>query len=108
MRIGTTPMFTFNLPLHSNSFKEFEITFKQCNEIFLQKYSEDCLIEDYAVHLSLTEEETFGFLPNKDLLIELRALTNEDKVVSSGIYRVSASECLSNAVLSKRVGLDEI
>ena len=55
----------------------------------------------------MSEEESFGFLENKDVRIELRALTNEDKVVSSGVYIVSADECLSNTVLSKRVVLDE-
>lgn len=99
MRIGTTPTHSFVLPISTDEVNKVEITYVQNNEIKLRKTEADCKLQDDVVSVKLMQKETFLFDENATVKIQVRVVTNGDDVLSSGIFCVSADECLSDTEL---------
>lgn len=99
MRIGTTPIHTFNLPIDTENIKELEITYAQDGEIKLQKTKDDCECEGTVVTLQLTQEDTFKFHHRDYVRLQIRSKLNDGNVLESDIYEVDPKECLSKEIL---------
>lgn len=96
---GTTTTHTFNIPLSASDIKNVKITYSQGNDIVLSKKKDECTVSNKAVTVALSQEDTFKFDSSKNVKIQIRILTNNDKVLSSKIITVSIGACLDNEVL---------
>ena len=96
---ATTPTHIFTLPFDTSLLKRVQITYRQFGRNILQKNLEDCTLTKNAIKLELTQEETLLFAPTAEVLIQLRVVTNEGKVLASQIEKKWAKECLDEEVL---------
>ena len=99
MRHGTTPTHTFTLPFDTSLVETIQITYKQVNNIVLQKRKEDCVLNSNQVEVSFTQEETFKFNLNQPISIQVRILTVGGDAIASDIVRTSVKMCLDGEVL---------
>ena len=96
---ATTPTHIFTLPFDTSLLKRVQITYRQFGRNILQKNLEDCTLTKNAIKLELTQEETLLFAPTAEVLIQLRVVTNDGKVMASKIESKWAKECLDEEVL---------
>lgn len=96
---ATTPTHMFTLPFDTSLLKRVQITYRQFGRNILQKNKEDCTLTKNALKLELTQEETLLFAPTAEVLIQLRVVTNEGKVLASQIEKKWTKECLDEEVL---------
>ena len=80
---GTTPTHEFGIPYNSNIIRDIRVTYGQNNKALFTKYIHDCKIENNKISVSLIQEETFLFTPNKNVTVEIRVLTMDGDVVRS-------------------------
>lgn len=99
MRKGTTPTHNFMLPFPTDMVEEVEITYCQNGEEVLKKRTADAELSDSTVSVTLTQEETFSFVDDQDVHVQVRVLTNEKDVLASNIMRITCERCLSCEVL---------
>ena len=96
---ATTPTHIFTLPFDTSLLQAVQITYQQFGRNILQKGKEDCTLTKNAIKLELTQEETLLFASTAEVLIQLRVVTNDGKVMASKIERKWAKECLDEEVL---------
>lgn len=99
MRLGTTPKHTFTFPFETSLIKELKITYAQNKKTVLEKYLDDCEVEETSVSVYLTQEETFLFSENVNVEVQARVLTTAGDVLASNIRIVTAERCLDREVL---------
>ena len=97
--IGTTPTHYFTIPISAEMVRNVEITYCQRGKIILQKYKDDCKINEDVISCDLTQEETFLFEDYANVKIQIRVLDVRGKVFKSRAYVVDVDECLSDEVL---------
>ncbi len=98
MRIGTTPTFTFELPISTDLVRKAKVTFRQNRTIVLEK-KEECMLKDNCISVSLTQEETFKFDPRYEANAQLRVVDTAGSAFSTDIYTIEVKECLDREVL---------
>lgn len=96
---GTTPTHTFKLPVSKEAVDEVRITYAQGSENVLIKDTKDCELTDGGVSVTLTQEETFLFKANVEVLIQVRVLTTDGQAFSSETVSVGVYKCLDGEVL---------
>ena len=99
MTRGSTPTHFFTLPFDVEMVKTVEITYKQNEELKLQKTNTDCALEGNTVSVKLTQEDTFKFDEKPLVKIQIRVLTLDGDVIPSEIMYATVKECLSDEVL---------
>lgn len=99
MRLGTTPKHTFTFPFETSFIKELKITYAQNKKTVLEKYLDDCEVDETSVSVYLTQEETFLFVENVNVEVQARVLTTAGDVLASNIRIVTAERCLDREVL---------
>lgn len=98
---ATTPTHIFTLPFDTSLLKEIRVTYAtEGKDIILQKTEADCTLDGSDIKIELTQEETLLFEAQNRVLIQLRVLTTDGKVMASEIWRRFALECLDEEVLS--------
>lgn len=97
---GTTPTHIFNLPVETSFLKEVKITYAQGNDEVFTKTKEDCLCEEKAIKVSLTQEETLKFDHTKPVYIQVRVLTVSGDAMASQIEMVDVGKVLNEEVLT--------
>jgi hypothetical protein len=97
---GTTPTHTFNIPFDTSLVDEVKITYAQEDEIILTKGTTDCTLENNAIKVTLSQEDTFKFDHAKAVQIQIRILTVGGEALASVIEKVGVSKCLDNEVLA--------
>lgn len=75
MMRGTTPEFTFTLPIKTEEVKTIEITFGQDDQVLVRKTNEDTTVGKYTITVDLTQEETFSFRGNAFAKAQVRLMT---------------------------------
>lgn len=96
---GTTPTHTFPVDIDTNIIKVVKISYYQGDELILVKRTEDCTIGDGKIVTKLTQEDTFRFKGNANVMIIIRALTHSsDAVITEPMY-TSVRQCLDDEVL---------
>lgn len=100
MMQGTTPTHEFVLPFEAATVKEVRVTYRQNGEQVLEKTEADCTFEGNSIKVALTQEETFGFDPSKNVEIQLRVLTADGVAMTSTPEKVRCGEAFNTEVLA--------
>ena len=100
---ATTPTFIFRLPIDCSKITKAEVTLSQSGENKLTKQTEDCLMNDKKLTVTLSQEETLLFSDKADVQTQLRVLTSDDKVFASQVFSVPVIDSLSEEVLRNDV-----
>lgn len=78
---GTTPQHEFDLPYPEEMVQDIRITYGQKGKRLFTKTKDECEITEGKIAVSLTQEETFLFVPKKNLNVEVRIKLTNGKVV---------------------------
>lgn len=97
---GTTPTFTFQLPIEANTITAASITFRQAGSVNIEKTLADCTADGKALTVALTEEETLSLRAGTvtPLEIQLRVGVGETRMASQ-IFPVSVERILKDGAL---------
>ena len=100
---GTTPTLTFKANFDLDTIINLTIVFKQGGEIKLKKYLEDCEVdtENKNISVTLSEDETIEFIPNKDLHIQIRIRFEDGTVISSKVMTSYIDDILEEDILQE-------
>lgn len=101
---GTTPTHTFALPVSKEAVDEVRVTYTQSSSVVFIKDTKDCVLTDDGVSVSLTQEETFQFRDNIDVVIQVRVLTTDGQAFASDTVSVGVYRCLDGEVLTDADG----
>lgn len=99
IRKGTTPTQVFILPFESSKITAAKITYKQGNDIVLEKRLNDCVVDTDKISVRLSQEDTFKFLSTKPVQIQLRAVTVGGDVLATKIYQEQVEQSLDEEVI---------
>lgn len=80
---GTTPTHEFEIPYPIEIIKNIRITYAQNRGVSFTKTKPDCILTEGKAEVSLTQEETYSFEPNKPIMVELRIQLTNNKVLRS-------------------------
>lgn len=97
---GTTPTFTFQLPIDASSITEACVSFRQAGGASMDKMLADCAVSDNTLSVSLTEEETLSLRARtvQPLEIQLRVAVKGARMASQ-IFTVSVERILKDGAL---------
>ena len=96
---GTTPTLTFTLPIAGKSITALNLSFAQKGQLLLEKTLADCLVEDTALQVTLTEQDTLLFDDKQGMVeMQLRVGCGETKMASN-IMRMSVERILKDGCL---------
>lgn len=98
IRVGSTPINTFDIPYKAEQVKDIEIIYKQGGKEKILKCKSDIELTDYLAKVELSQEDTFNLDDSTKVQIQLRVKDIRDKVIPSDIIIVSVEECLFNEV----------
>jgi len=86
---GTTPINAFTLPFEADgNVKDLRITYKQDDNVILEKSLADCTFDGADIILNLSQEETLLFNDEKIIKIQVKIkCADENILVSDPIYR---------------------
>ena len=96
---GTTPKHTFVLPFNTDTIAKARVVYSQTGRPVLIKEHEDLVLEGNTVEVHLTQQETLDFFCGKDVLVQVRVLTQTGEAMASDIQRVDVGRCLDDEVL---------
>lgn len=96
---GTTPTYTFEVPVDMASIKSVRITYAQGRNIVLTKQIEDCTMQDGTITVTLTQQETLRFAESANVGIQLRVLMDDGLALSTSVMYVTVGACLDNEVI---------
>jgi hypothetical protein len=99
MRIGTTPIHVFEISVNGLDISKIEITYQQNGTVILTKTEDDCTVTENEITTLLSQEDTFKFSENHDVLIQIRVLMKDGMVYGDDVRHVPPEECLSDKVL---------
>ena len=95
----TTPTNRFRFPIDPANFELIRIYYGQKKNILFVKNKEDCVIDEYLVKVTLTQEETKLFDSRYPVKVQVRGLTYTGKAVASKVFERSVGEVLSDEIL---------
>lgn len=97
---GTTPTHVFYLPVHVSNFIDLTVTYRQCGREVIKKRNEDCHVEENIISVTLTQEESLSFLPDKIAKAQLKVLTDGGEVLASPEYRLGVEDIFDDEEFS--------
>ena len=97
---ASTPTHEFEMPFGSEFYKRVLITYKQNDEIVLEKTERDVSWSGNVMSLTLTQEETLKFNDNVSVVIQIRVLTHDDKSIPSNTMTIPCGVVLNPKVLT--------
>ncbi len=95
---GTTPAFTFTLPIDTTDISLLSVAFKQNGELRFDKSKDDVVLSEKKIVVMLSEEETLSLDPNYPILIQLRVGVGNSRLASQ-IFKVNVDDILKDGVL---------
>lgn len=99
MRRGTTPIIRIEFDFETSTIEEAIVTFKQKNEVILEKKLENCTCEEKALKLQLTQEETLSFKIGTPLLMQVKAKLTAGDVIATDPYSFIVEEVYNEEVI---------
>lgn len=105
MLIGTTPTYSWVLPVDSSNISKLKITFTQDDESVLVKRKDECDLTDKKLSVTLKQEETFLFkerLKGKKKgvgVVQVRALAKDGQVIGTVPREFGIVNCNDDEVL---------
>lgn len=100
MRRGTTPIHTFTLPVDMADVAKLRVAYAQQGRIVFVKTEADATHRGNVVQFKLTQADTLSFRCNRDVEIQIKALTHAGEVLISQIMRVEVGRCLDDEVMA--------
>lgn len=100
MILGTTPTHIFNIKIDPSIISKVRVLYAQDDVLVLTKEDSDCVIENNQIKTTLSQEDTFKFDRTKDVEIQLRVLTTENKSLVSVPKAVGIVKCLESEVFA--------
>lgn len=95
---GTTPTFTFALPIDGTSITKLAATFRQAGAAPIEKTLADCTVTADSVTCTLTEEETLSLKTAYPVEIQLRVGVGSARMASQ-VWSVSVDRILKDGAL---------
>ena len=80
---GTTPTHEFVLPCPTKNVDDIRITYGQRGKALFTKTKSECKIVNEKIFVSLIQEETFLFVPGRQVEVELRVRTIDGQVIGT-------------------------
>lgn len=96
---GTTPTHVFSLPFGMEMIKTIEITYAQGGMVKVKKGNDDCTFDGNKASVKLSQEDTFKFIEDACVEVQVRVLTLGEDALASDVMRIHCEECLSEEVL---------
>ena len=97
---GTTPELIFNLPFETNTIKRLYVTFADKDKrILLEKTEADFTLSGSTVKGELSQAETLLFEERKQVRMQIRILTTDNKALKSKVFTVYSDELLKDGVI---------
>ena len=96
---GSAPTHTFTLPEDVGVLKKIIIVYAQEDVEILRKTEQDCEINGNKVRLKLTQGETLLFDFNKNMQIQMKAVTEDGTPLISNIIKKDVRKCLIDEVV---------
>jgi hypothetical protein len=96
---GATPTHKFKTKYPRDFVESVIVTYAQGGEIVLNKEGAELTIEDNAILVELTQEETLKFDESRDVHIQLKVKSMNGKVIPSNIIYASVAEVLNREVM---------
>lgn len=102
---GTTPTYTFALSIDSASIRAIWITFKQTikldeDKVLTKTMDDGISYNGNTVSLTLTQEETLGFVENIPIEIQGKVFTTDEKVMATSIKKDNCERILCEEVMA--------
>lgn len=97
---GTTPTHVFTIPFDTSSINKVRVIYAQNEEILFVKETEDCVVKDNTIEVTLTQTNTLLFDHKKPAEIQLRILTKAGDALASVVERVGVGKLLENEVFT--------
>lgn len=98
---GTTPTYTFDIPLDASLIADLRLSFAQEGTELVKKTKNDITLEGQKITVRLTQEDTLKFDHGKSTVqIQLRVLTTGGDVMTSDIMNVNVWQSLNEEVLT--------
>lgn len=93
---GTTPTLTFTTPYEAKMVSSGFITFTMRGKVLFDiPISDDSVVvEDYAVSLTLSQEQTLAFKPQYRVLVQVRLGLGSGEYVASNIIQIPIENVL--------------
>ena len=95
---GTTPTFTFKLPMDGTTLTKLAVTFRQDGMDAIERELADCVVTADSVTCTLTEAETLRLQAGRTLEIQLRAGVGTARMASQ-IFRIPVARILKEGML---------
>ena len=89
---GTTPTQSFELPFDTAEIENLSVTYKVKNTTLLKKYLEDCKFNTNIINIDLDQTDTLLFPANKNVEVQIKILTKQNKIFAFGPYRIKIQE----------------
>lgn len=96
---GTTPTFTFTLPIECETISRLSVAFKQGGKLLFERCLADVTMSGNVLSCTLTEEETLQLHGDTELQIQLRVGVGSARMASQ-VFRVPVSQILKDGVLT--------
>lgn len=95
----TTPTHIFNVNVDLTSAEVIYLTYKQNNNIVVEKTKEDLTITPTQVTVTLTQEDTGGFIMGTPVEIQFRAKFYDTTAIASNIMKTTVERVLKDGVI---------
>lgn len=96
---GTTPTFTFSLPIDATTITKLVITFKQTHSrVEFEKTLGDCSVTSNAISCTLTEEETLSLESGYSVKVQLRVGVGQARMASQ-VFEIAVDQILKDGAL---------
>ena len=99
MTRGTTPTHVLTLPFFTDRVAKLRITYKQGDDIVLEKTEGDVKKVGKTLKYTLTQEETLKFVAGTPVYLQVRVLTIDNVSLVSPIKKLAVSDVLNKEVL---------
>ena len=99
MKKGSTPTYEIEIPFEKRLIQKARVLFGYGNILILKKDTDDLEISDNMVKVTLTQEETFMFLSDSNLDIQLRIVMPGGVSLVSDIMSDFVEKCIDEEVL---------
>lgn len=99
MRRGTTPTHIFETDTDLTAAEVIYLTYRQDNENLLELTGDRIDVYADRIEVTLTQEETLAFKPNKTVYIQIRARYADDSAIASNIIETTSQVILKDEVI---------
>lgn len=99
MTRGTTPIQIFKLPFFADEITTLRITYKQGDNVVLEKTEADVEKVDRTLRYMLSQEESLKFDPKYSAFVQLRCKKRDGSVHATNPKKISVFDVFNEEVL---------